>query len=72
MAKCIGNCQSQCDNCHTLDNCVEATRQFGDLLLCKDCRENYPAMQPWRIDPESGEYVCTKCHKYDCVHLAVV
>lgn len=54
---CRGHCTSQCDGCHDIDNCVEATRQFGDLLLCKSCRSTYPATPPWRVDPESGEYV---------------
>ena len=57
MSACDRQCNSQCDNCHTLDNCVEATRQYGDLLLCQSCREKYPVRQPWRLDPETGEYI---------------
>lgn len=30
-------CPSQCDRCHDLDNCVPATRQRGELLLCTSC-----------------------------------
>lgn len=66
MAKCDRQCQSQCDNCHTLDNCVQATHQYGDLILCKDCRKKYPVAQPWRIDPESGEAICRWCNKSNC------
>jgi len=54
---CNNQCQSQCDDCHDLDNCVEATRQYGDLILCETCRAKYPAQQPWRIDPETGEHI---------------
>lgn len=32
-------CQSQCDDCHDLNNCVEAVTRIGDLLLCTPCRE---------------------------------
>lgn len=35
-------CQSQCDGCHDLDNCVAGDYQYGDLLLCMNCRLNYP------------------------------
>lgn len=31
------SCNSQCDRCHTLENCVPATRRFDDLILCGDC-----------------------------------
>ena len=31
------NCSTQCDRCHTMENCVEATRRFDDLLLCDEC-----------------------------------
>lgn len=34
-------CKSQCDCCHTLTHCVEATRRLDDLLLCQPC---YTAM----------------------------
>lgn len=57
MSACDRQCQSQCDDCHDLDNCVPATRQYGDLLLCGSCRAKYPAHQPWRMDPETGEYI---------------
>ena len=57
MPECDRKCQSQCDGCHTLDNCVPATSQYGDLILCADCRKKYPVRQPWRIDPETGEYI---------------
>ncbi len=57
MSACDGTCESQCDGCHDLDNCVPATRQYGDLILCETCRAKYPAQQPWRIDPETGEYI---------------
>lgn len=55
---CRGQCRGQgCEECHDIDNCVPATRRYGDLLLCNDCRDHHPVMQPWRIDPETGEYV---------------
>lgn len=54
---CRGRCTSQCDECHDIDNCVEATTRYGDLLLCKACRKNHPAIQPWRVDAVSGEFV---------------
>lgn len=57
MTACDRACQSQCDDCHTLDNCVPADRVYGDLTLCGECRKKYPMQQPWRIDPESGEYI---------------
>ena len=57
MPECDGKCQSQCDGCHDLNNCVPATSQYGDLILCADCRKKYPVRQPWRIDPETGEYI---------------
>ena len=63
-------CTSQCDDCHTLDHCIEATRQYGDLLLCDGCRAKYPARQPWRIDPESGEAVDTLTGKPFAFDLA--
>lgn len=57
---CRGTCNGQgCEECHDIDNCVEGTHRYGDLLLCADCRDKHPATQPWRIDPESGEYVDT-------------
>lgn len=31
------NCDSQCDDCHTHENCVPGTRLFGELLLCDTC-----------------------------------
>lgn len=70
MAKCDRQCNSQCDNCHTLDNCVPGTHRYGDLLLCSDCRDKYPAKQPWKIDPESGEAVCTECGSMYCARLS--
>lgn len=57
VTACNRQCDSQCDGCHTLDNCVEATQQYGDLILCEVCRQKYPAQQPWRLDPETGEYI---------------
>lgn len=30
-------CQSQCDMCHTQENCVPATLRYEDLTLCVDC-----------------------------------
>lgn len=57
MSACDRICESQCDDCHDLDNCVPATTQYGDLILCNECRAKYPAWQPWRIDPETGEYI---------------
>lgn len=57
MSACDRTCESQCDGCHDLDNCVPATTQYGDLILCTACRAKYPAWQPWRIDPETGEYI---------------
>lgn len=57
---CRGQCRHQgCEECHDIDNCVVATTRYGDLLLCSDCREHHPVVQPWRVDPESGEYVDT-------------
>jgi|688.fasta_scaffold199723_5 hypothetical protein len=37
--------------------------QYGDLLLCWTCREAFPVLQPWRIDPESGEAIDTRTGK---------
>jgi len=54
---CDATCKSQCDGCHDLNNCVPATSQYGDLILCDSCRAKYPVQQPWRIDPETGEYI---------------
>lgn len=31
--------------------------RYGDMLLCPNCRDRHPKVQPWRVDPESGEYV---------------
>lgn len=59
--RCDRKCDSQCDGCHTLDNCVAGDYQYGDLLLCINCRLNYPSHQPWRIDPETGEYIECPC-----------
>jgi hypothetical protein len=57
---CFGQCRSQgCEECHDIDNCVEGTHRYGDLLLCADCRDHHPVRQPWLVDPESGEYVDT-------------
>lgn len=44
---CDSQCQSQCDDCHDLHNCVPADRIYGDLTLCQDCRRKYPLQQPW-------------------------
>ena len=54
---CRGRCQSQCDECHDIDNCVEATTRYADLLLCRGCRVNHPAVEPWTVCPETGEFV---------------
>lgn len=54
---CTGTCSTQCDDCHTLENCVEGPWRWGDLLLCSDCRRKYPIEQPWYIDPETGECI---------------
>ena len=40
-----------------------AYRQFGDLLVCGTCRASFPVLQPWRICPESGEYLDTRTGK---------
>lgn len=56
---CRGKCQSQCEDCHDIDNCVEASTRFDGLLLCRRCRSNYPAVPTWHVDPESGEFVDT-------------
>ena len=48
-----------CEKCHT----AEADRQYGDLLVCGTCRASFPAVQPWRICPESGEYIDTRTGK---------
>lgn len=48
-----------CEKCHR----DQADRQYGDLLVCGTCRESFPAMQPWRICPESGEYLDTRTGK---------
>jgi hypothetical protein len=48
-----------CEKCHT----VEAQTRFGDLLVCWTCRSGFPALQPWRICPESGEYLDTRTGK---------
>lgn len=37
--RCLGECRSQCDGCHSLNNCVGADRRHGDLLLCGHCKE---------------------------------
>lgn len=54
---CRGKCRTQCDECHDIDNCVPATTQYADLLLCKGCRSNHPAVAPWGVDPATGEFV---------------
>lgn len=59
--RCDRQCDSQCDGCHTLDNCVAGDYRYGDLLLCMNCRLNYPSHQPWRIDPETGDYIECPC-----------
>lgn len=62
---CYGQCRNMgCEECHDIDNCVAGTERYGDLLLCSDCRAKHPKMQPWRIDPETGEYVDTKTGRY--------
>jgi hypothetical protein len=55
---CRGQCNHQgCEECHDIDNCVAGTMRYGDMLLCPNCRDRHPKVQPWRVDPESGEYV---------------
>ena len=49
----------QCEKCHR----AHADRQFGDLLVCGTCRASFPVLQPWRICPESGEYLDTRTGK---------
>jgi len=44
------NCNTQCDNCHDIDNCVQATRRLGDLLLCEDCYKLENAMDKLRTE----------------------
>jgi len=61
MTNCDRQCDSQCDGCHDLDNCVAGDYRYGDLLLCMACRLNYPSHQPWRIDPETGDYIECPC-----------
>lgn len=34
---CSRRCRTQCDECHTLENCVPATLRLDDLLLCAPC-----------------------------------
>jgi len=48
-----------CEKCHT----VEAETRFGDLLVCGTCRASFPVLQPWRVCPESGEYLDTRTGK---------
>lgn len=48
-----------CEKC----NREQADRQFGDLLVCGTCRASFPVLQPWRICPESGEYLDTRTGK---------
>lgn len=38
MKRCLGECSSQCDACHSLENCVEASRRYGELIVCEPCR----------------------------------
>jgi hypothetical protein len=33
----VHTCTSQCDRCHSLENCVPATARRGELLLCDSC-----------------------------------
>ena len=54
---CRGRCRSQCDECHDIDNCVEGTRRYGDMVLCEGCRSHHPVIPPWQVDPVSGEFV---------------
>ena len=61
---CQGRCRSQCDECHDIDNCVEGTERYGDLLLCQQCRGKHPKVQPWRICPETGEYIDAVTGRY--------
>lgn len=35
--RCTGRCTSQCDGCHSAENCVPASVRHGDLLLCAPC-----------------------------------
>jgi hypothetical protein len=44
-----------CERCHV----AKAETRYGDLLVCWECRETFPKFQPWRICPESGEYLDT-------------
>ena len=48
-----------CEKCHI----VEAETRYGDLLVCGICRKSFPVLQPWRICPESGEYLDTRTGK---------
>ena len=48
-----------CEKCHR----EQADRQYGDLLVCGTCRASLPALQPWRVCPESGEYLDTRTGK---------
>lgn len=62
---CRGQCRNQgCEECHDIDNCVEGTVRYGDLLLCQGCRGKYPKVQPWRVCPETGEYIDAVTGRY--------
>lgn len=63
--QCDRKCSSQCDRCHDLDHCTPGTQQWGDLLLCDLCRQQYPIRQPWRIDPETGDYIDNKIGEHE-------
>jgi hypothetical protein len=34
------------------------------MILCEPCRAKYPKHQPWRLDPETGEYIDCKCKEH--------
>lgn len=38
-------CTSQCDDCHTHENCVPGYFRFGDLLLCRTCFDKRKEMK---------------------------
>lgn len=33
----LHSCTSQCDGCHSRENCTPGTHRLGDLLLCSTC-----------------------------------
>lgn len=58
--KCTGNCNSQCDNCHDLDNCVEAVSRRGDLILCARCTSLFDTDRE-AFDKEWLSQFCSVC-----------